>query len=332
MAYSSVYDAVVTIIANQLDIDKDEINRESHLFNDLGADSLNVVNIKSEIEEEFDITIDEQDAQNLLLVGDIVDYLEENGATVGGSSGSNTGNSGDSGSGGSSGSSTGDSDDSGSGNNKDYHTIDITQYCPIYEDLLKSAFETGKFPNTTFSNTQSQVVGPDGSVSSGSPIMLTLTGDISGIPRCDFVALVQGNIARGMASSFTWSPSAWGNKTIVFHPGYTSVSDGMRRVDSSIFTTWIIQTGAISTTYYATCYFSVIDIDELNSVDNVNGIVTVAQPSISIAIHTPTCIFWGKTIYKGHNLIVPVAVVQWTSSGTSVSSRTILDWKSNMPY
>lgn len=214
----------------------------------------------------------------------------------------------------------------------DFISVDLTQYCPIYEDLLKTAFETSKFPNTSFSNTQTQVVGSNGSVSSGSSYMISSpTGNIGGLSSCDYLVFVQGTTARGMASSFTWSGTTWANKIVVFHPGYIDSNYTMRRVDSSIFTTWIIQTSSISTSY-ATCYFSVVDIDMLNSIDDRNGIVTVAQPPISIPLHTPTCIFWGKTIYKGHNLIVPVAVAQWTSGGTSVSSRTIIDWKTYMPY
>lgn len=207
-------------------------------------------------------------------------------------------------------------------------TIDLTQYCPIYEDLLKTAFETGKFPNTSYTNTKAQIVGFDNTVTSRSPYVISTPGDIDGL-NPDYLVFVQGdNIAgAGANSEFTSSQtSSWGNKTVLVHPG--RVYSGDMAVEPSIFTTWIQQTSSISSTS-ASYYFPIVDIDMINNGHNDDhGIVRVIRPQISIPLHTPTCIFWGKTIYKGHNFIVPVAVVQWVSNGTSVKARTLIDWKS----
>ena len=57
---------------------KEEIKLETHLQNDLGADSLDAVELIMTIEEEFNLTIPDEAAQNLKTVGDIVTYLEKN--------------------------------------------------------------------------------------------------------------------------------------------------------------------------------------------------------------------------------------------------------------
>ena len=202
-----------------------------------------------------------------------------------------------------------------------HNTIDLTQYCPIYEDLLKAAFETSKFPNTAYSNTLEQVAGPNGVVKSTSPYIYTpgSSTNIDGL-NLDYIVFLHGLNPQGSSSYIAWNWGTWGGKSILFYPGYFG---GNSRVDSTIFATGLTQTGSISTTT-SSCYFPIIDID----LDNFYKIVSV----IPIKIHTPTIIFWGMVIYNGHRLVVPVAVVTYESGGTTVSSRQIIDWKSFIPY
>ena len=66
------------IIAENLGINQDSIKDESHFVNDLGADSLNIVEVVMAIEEEFDIEIPDEDAETLHTVGQVKQYIEDN--------------------------------------------------------------------------------------------------------------------------------------------------------------------------------------------------------------------------------------------------------------
>tara|TARA_A100001011_G_scaffold10723_1_gene11826 strand:+ start:352 stop:567 length:216 start_codon:yes stop_codon:yes gene_type:complete len=66
------------IIAENLGIDQGMIKDESNFVNDLGADSLNIVEVIMGIEEEFDIEIPDEDAETLHTVGDLKQYIEDN--------------------------------------------------------------------------------------------------------------------------------------------------------------------------------------------------------------------------------------------------------------
>lgn len=66
------------IIAENLGINQDSIKDESHFVNDLGADSLNIVEVVMAIEEEYDIEIPDEDAETLLTVGQVKQYIEDN--------------------------------------------------------------------------------------------------------------------------------------------------------------------------------------------------------------------------------------------------------------
>ena len=66
------------IIAENLGIDQGMIKDESNFVNDLGADSLNIVEVIMGIEEEFDIEIPVEDAETLHTVGDLKQYIEDN--------------------------------------------------------------------------------------------------------------------------------------------------------------------------------------------------------------------------------------------------------------
>ena len=65
-------------VASVLDIDESTITPESKFAEDLGADSLDIVELVMALEEEFDIEIPDADAEKVVTVGDVVDYIKEN--------------------------------------------------------------------------------------------------------------------------------------------------------------------------------------------------------------------------------------------------------------
>ncbi len=73
-----MFDRVVEIIANQLQLDIDMIDGASKVMDDLGADSLDVVEMLMSMEESFGITVPDEDIEDLITVNDVVDYVESN--------------------------------------------------------------------------------------------------------------------------------------------------------------------------------------------------------------------------------------------------------------
>jgi len=68
---------IIDIIANQLGVEKDIITPEANVVDDLGADSLDVVELVMALEEAFDLEIPDEDAENIRTVKDIFEYLEK---------------------------------------------------------------------------------------------------------------------------------------------------------------------------------------------------------------------------------------------------------------
>ena len=73
-----IFDKVKSIIAEQLDIDEDSITLESAIIDDLGADSLDIVDLVMSFEDEFDTEISDEAIEEIKTVGDIVHFIEEN--------------------------------------------------------------------------------------------------------------------------------------------------------------------------------------------------------------------------------------------------------------
>ncbi|MBR5543127.1 MAG: acyl carrier protein [Oscillospiraceae bacterium] len=71
-------DTLRSIIEAQLDIDPATITENTVITDDLGADSLDMVELMMSVEEEFNITINDSDAQLFKTVGDVVNYIEAN--------------------------------------------------------------------------------------------------------------------------------------------------------------------------------------------------------------------------------------------------------------
>ncbi len=73
-----VFDKVKELISEQLDVKADDITEDSSIQDDLGADSLDVVDLVMAIEDEFSVEIPEDQVENIKTVGDIVKFIEDN--------------------------------------------------------------------------------------------------------------------------------------------------------------------------------------------------------------------------------------------------------------
>ncbi len=71
-----VLEKVKSIVADQLDVEEEKVTAEASITEDLGADSLDVVDLVMSIEEEFDIEIPDEAVEDIKTVGDIVKYIE----------------------------------------------------------------------------------------------------------------------------------------------------------------------------------------------------------------------------------------------------------------
>jgi acyl carrier protein len=67
---------ICEIVAEQLGVDVEEVNPEASFVDDLGADSLDTVELVMALEEEFGIEIPDEDAENISTVGDAISYIE----------------------------------------------------------------------------------------------------------------------------------------------------------------------------------------------------------------------------------------------------------------
>ena len=69
---------VVDIIVDKLSVEESEVTKEASFTNDLGADSLDTVELIMEFEKEFDVQIPDEQAEKIATVGDAIDYIEKN--------------------------------------------------------------------------------------------------------------------------------------------------------------------------------------------------------------------------------------------------------------
>ena len=75
---TSIEERVKEISAEQLDVDPGTVNLDARFVEDLGADSLDTVELVMAFEEEFDLEIPDEDAEKIRTVGDAVQYIKEN--------------------------------------------------------------------------------------------------------------------------------------------------------------------------------------------------------------------------------------------------------------
>ena len=69
-------DKIKSIVAEQLGVDEDQVTEDASFVDDLGADSLDTVELIMAFEEEFDIEIPDEDAQKIKTVKDVIEYIE----------------------------------------------------------------------------------------------------------------------------------------------------------------------------------------------------------------------------------------------------------------
>jgi acyl carrier protein len=74
---ASVEERVIDIVAEQLGVDRDKVTPDTHFVNDLGADSLDTVELVMELEEEFDINIPDDAAEKIQKVGEAIEFIEK---------------------------------------------------------------------------------------------------------------------------------------------------------------------------------------------------------------------------------------------------------------
>lgn len=73
-----VFEKIRALIAEQLDLNEDDITIDSALIEDLGADSLDVVDLVMSIEDEFEIEVPDEAIENMRTIGDAVRFIEAN--------------------------------------------------------------------------------------------------------------------------------------------------------------------------------------------------------------------------------------------------------------
>lgn len=78
MSSEEIFDKVKDIIVEQLGVAEGTVTMEASFIDDLGADSLDIVELIMALEEEFDLEIPDSDAEKIVSVSDVVDYIKEN--------------------------------------------------------------------------------------------------------------------------------------------------------------------------------------------------------------------------------------------------------------
>ena len=78
MSSDEIFEKVKVIIVEQLQVNEDAVTQEASFIDDLGADSLDLVELIMALEEEFDIEIPDADAEKVVSVADVVNYIKEN--------------------------------------------------------------------------------------------------------------------------------------------------------------------------------------------------------------------------------------------------------------
>jgi acyl carrier protein len=77
IAIVDIKERVIQIVAEQMGVDKSGVKPETSFINDLGADSLDTVELVMEFEDEFDLNIPDEDAEKIQTVGEAIKYVEE---------------------------------------------------------------------------------------------------------------------------------------------------------------------------------------------------------------------------------------------------------------
>ena len=78
MEKKEIFEKLRVMLAEQFGVEEEKITEESSFIDDLGADSLDIVELIMALEEEFDLEIPDEDAEKVVTVGDVVEYIKEN--------------------------------------------------------------------------------------------------------------------------------------------------------------------------------------------------------------------------------------------------------------
>lgn len=73
-----VFEKIKAILAEQLDADADDMTMDTNIAKDLGADSLDVVELLMSIEDEFEVEIPDEEIENIKTIGDLTEYIQSN--------------------------------------------------------------------------------------------------------------------------------------------------------------------------------------------------------------------------------------------------------------
>lgn len=77
MAKEEIFDKLKELVVDQLGVEEDEVTMEASMQDNLGADSLDLVDLVMSVEEEFGVKVADEDLENIKTVGDIVNYIED---------------------------------------------------------------------------------------------------------------------------------------------------------------------------------------------------------------------------------------------------------------
>ena len=78
MDHDEIYDKVKEVIVEQLNVEEDDVTEDATFVDDLGADSLDIVELVMALEETFGVSIPDEDAEGIKTVGDAVSYIQSN--------------------------------------------------------------------------------------------------------------------------------------------------------------------------------------------------------------------------------------------------------------
>lgn len=78
MSEEEIFEKVKEIVVEQLGVPEDTVKKDATFVDDLSADSLDIVELVMQIEEEFDIEIPDSDAEKIVTIGDVIEYIKQN--------------------------------------------------------------------------------------------------------------------------------------------------------------------------------------------------------------------------------------------------------------
>ena len=78
MNEQEIFEKVKAIVVEQLGVEEEKVTKEATFVDDLAADSLDIVELVMQIEDDFDIEIDDSEAENIVTIADVVEFIKNN--------------------------------------------------------------------------------------------------------------------------------------------------------------------------------------------------------------------------------------------------------------